>query len=524
MNFKPPNGFEELKPASEKPIWSAISVVGVVVDFLPATKSRGTDFMLTFTLKDSSWSPGVGLKCRVFAKNEERMPSISSNGDVVALHSFVLRESSGEAVAVSRNNSSWLVFHQQDIPADIKEIQGDLPVFKMSDQVPSPGKDLIEYAIRLCNSLDRSKFGESDPGTLMHLNNLLGSTSSQLVPRGQKFQLIQDLVVSKNSGDLKFADLLGEVRKKYSYDSRVELSITDYTSHESLYDYSYVSELGQGRDGDQFGYAPSNTAWPGPWGKLSMVVCLWDAHASFAEKEVHLGDLVLLRNVHIGFDREGDKLEGKLRGDRLQPKRIGVSICEARQAKDDDRVKALLKRRRNYEDDLKLNGIKGVVESMKPKGERCSHPKWGSSPKRKERNRKTPKRQKRRNKKQKPKGKPNKQRIPKPSTPTSALTKFPQPSPPSPSHRSWTPPPSSPTIPPQTATHPLASRSKTTNTTSATSASSTSTPTTSPTSPLRTSLATTTTSPLTTKATALSAPRPRPRPTSTCSASATPQI
>lgn len=367
--MKPPDGFEELGRVAEKTLDSEFCAMGVVTDFLPATKTRGTDYIVTFTLTDRSWFAGDGLKCRFFGRTEEQMPNVSSKGDVVVLRSVRLKQFNGQLLALSTLNSSWLVFHQRDIPINDTQAKGDLPVSRMSDQVPSPGKDIMEYAVELCNLLDRSTFGEPAPITSLQASNTLGSGGTP-----KKFQLIQDLTLPRTTRDLKFADLLGEVRKVYLNDFRVELSITDYTSHESLYNYVHALDGEQGRDGDDFNYIPSPKSWPGPWGKMSMVVAVWESHANFARERVGVGTFVFLRNVQIGLDREGARMEGRLRGDRYHPEKIGISICKPQQAKDDDRIKALLRRRRDYEADLKLHGIKGLEESKKLEEEARQQP------------------------------------------------------------------------------------------------------------------------------------------------------
>ncbi len=58
--MKPPSGFEELVSVGEKAAGSEFCTVGVVVDFLPPTKSRGIDYVITFTLTDRSWFQGEG--------------------------------------------------------------------------------------------------------------------------------------------------------------------------------------------------------------------------------------------------------------------------------------------------------------------------------------------------------------------------------------------------------------------------------------------------------------------------------
>jgi protection of telomeres protein 1 len=374
MHSKPPDGFQELGSVAEKQLDSEFCAMGVVADFLPPSKSSGTDHMITFTLTDPSWSTGEGLKCRFFGRTEEKIPPISSIGDVVVLRSFRLKRFKGDLLAISHLKSSWLVFHQQGIPANDTEIKGDLQVSKMSDQVPSPGKEMVDYALQICNFLDRSTFGKPTSSTALQASNVLSLVGDQVPPPPTKYQMIQDLVPPRNGRIVKFADLLGEVRKIYKNDWRVELTITDYTSHEALYDYAHASDGEQGRDGDPHGYIAGHSGWAGPWGKMSLVVTVWDSHANFAREHVGFGNLVFLRNVQIGFDREGSKMEGKLRGDRYHPEKIGISICKPQQAQDDDRIKSLMKRKRDYEVTLKLHGIKGLENSQRLKEEVLQQP------------------------------------------------------------------------------------------------------------------------------------------------------
>lgn len=366
MPENPPDGFEVLASAAEKAIDSQLDLVGVVADFLPGAQTKGKDYMITFTLTDPSWSQGEGLKCRYFGRNEKAVPDISSKGDVVVLRSVKLKCYNGQTLALSNYNSSWVLFHQHQIPFSDSETIPDLPYSKMSDQVPSPSRDMMAYAVTLCNLSDRSALNENPSVDPLQMANVPGLGDRLAAPKPTKFQLVQDLTLPRKYSDLKFANLLGEVRKIYMNDFRVELTITDYTAHDALYDYvPALDDDDQGRDGDEFNYNPGHKSWPGPWGKMSMVVSAWDAHAKFAREYVGLHSLVFLRNVQITLDKEGSKMEGKLRGNRYHPESVNIAICKPRQAQGDDRVKAFLKRKRDYEATLKLRGIKGLEEPKK---------------------------------------------------------------------------------------------------------------------------------------------------------------
>lgn len=367
MSGNPPAGFEELGSVVAKAIDTEICVIGVVSHFFPATKTRGTDYMITFTLTDPSVK-GVGLKCRFYRPSEQALPSVSSQGDVVVLRSVRLKNFNGQLLALSNHFSSWTVFHQQDIPTSNTELGVDLPFAKMSDQVPSPSKEVMAYVVTLYNFLDRSTFSEPPAVTSLQANDSFSLNGNQT----KKFQLIQDLTLPRTNNSRKYADLLGEVRRVYMNDFRVELTITDYTFHESLYDYAHESNEDLGRDGDPFNYVHNHKPWPGPWGKMSMMVTLWDEHATFARDNVGVKSLVYLTNVQIGYDREGTMMEGRLHGNQYN--KLCIRICKPQHAQEDERIKAFLKRKRDYEAELRLHGIKGLEEWKKQSQETSKQP------------------------------------------------------------------------------------------------------------------------------------------------------
>jgi protection of telomeres protein 1 len=67
------------------------NVIGVVVDVLPKTRSGGSSFVITFTLKDAdldgqTWD---GLKVRFFSDNEALVPDIRQY-DVLLLRNILV--------------------------------------------------------------------------------------------------------------------------------------------------------------------------------------------------------------------------------------------------------------------------------------------------------------------------------------------------------------------------------------------------------------------------------------------------
>lgn len=133
----------------------------------------------------------------------------------------------------------------------------------------------------------------------------------------EKFSLLKDVKPER------FYDIMGEVIKIYVGPSgAVTLYISDYTANTLFYNHVWGNgTTSETRDGDEFGYIKSRPKvvkeWPGPYGKTSIQLTLYDGHADFVRDEkVQPKQWVLLKNVQINFGKMGGCLEGFLRGDR----------------------------------------------------------------------------------------------------------------------------------------------------------------------------------------------------------------
>src|SRR2546423_14826307 len=115
MALSPPVGFVNLTTAySQKD--KALNVMGVVVDHLPAAKSGGTDFIITFTMHDPSWTDGLGLKFSFFHKLRERLPAIGTNGDVVLLRTIKVNNYRSAWLGLSNSTATWAVVMASLLP------------------------------------------------------------------------------------------------------------------------------------------------------------------------------------------------------------------------------------------------------------------------------------------------------------------------------------------------------------------------------------------------------------------------
>lgn len=156
----------------------------------------------------------------------------------------------------------------------------------------------------------------------------------------------------KDIKEFVFSDLVGQVVKIFpTGGEKLEFYITDYTANNHLFNYEHSGEdsVYMGRDGDEFGYALSrgfDRSWPGPYGKMTLLVILWSPHSFYAQNHVKEGDNIFLRNVKIKFNREGGtRLEGWLHTNKYNPDRVDISVIKN---EEDERVRALLERKRAY--------------------------------------------------------------------------------------------------------------------------------------------------------------------------------
>lgn len=343
MSSAIPQGYLDINSALSR-LNAEVNLMGVVTDFLAPGKSRGTDWMSSFSIADSSYG-GVyddGLKVRFFRPLTSEMPPIRGTGDVVLLRGIKIKEWSGMTVGLSTWATSWVVFPAESIPVkaplsavqlkNIKDARGLAPI-------PSE----MHYAISLCNSRDRSTFTApsfSPTGSAVTPSSLDASSTAQW---RDKFSLVKDVNVDT------FYDLVGQVVRLYPNNDRVELYFTDYTGNCLLWNYQDPDDGdGSGREGDEYKYIAGNSAnrkWNGPYGKLTLTVALWGTNARFGRQHIKENDFVHLRNLHIKWSKDA-KVEGALHEDRRYPDRINVTVL--RNNDDDDRVKDVLRRKRDY--------------------------------------------------------------------------------------------------------------------------------------------------------------------------------
>jgi len=163
------------------------------------------------------------------------------------------------------------------------------------------------YAAWLFHHIDKSMFPDAKE---------FQEKSSIAMGVKDKYSLLKDIQADQ------FYDLIGEVIRLYERDGRVTLYLSDYTPHRLFYNnvWGDGEDESSTRDGDMYGYTKTRkkaeSDWPGPYGKLSIQVTVYDNHAAFIREQVKVKDWVILKNVHVKMGNQGGCLEGFLRGDR----------------------------------------------------------------------------------------------------------------------------------------------------------------------------------------------------------------
>ena len=370
--LKVPTDFKNLSQASEL-LNTTFNVIGVCVDHLPSCKSSGTDYTITFTLHDPFWCSGCGLVFRFFHKDETKLPKITQNGDVLILRNvkgIEFKGQTGQVQRISTYNTSWVVLDRASLESSKCPRGSDIKYTKSSG-AHDVSADTITYGKAIWDMEPSSSFAMSTKSTSQQIAPTTGNHSGGPIAKRQKFSLIRNLDTPANDRQSIFADLLGEVRKVFCHVDRVELQVTDYTPHKMLYNYSLGCDENR-IEGDEYGYiSDRRRQWPGPWGQMTIQINLWDAHALFARSSVKEGMLISLRNVHLTLDKDGNKLEGHCRGDKVYSTKVNVTILKPRDGQWEERVSSLLQRKRVYEAKAKNSGQHFVTDASKPKRPAC---------------------------------------------------------------------------------------------------------------------------------------------------------
>jgi hypothetical protein len=362
---------------------------------LPSIVDMNKDFKCTFEILDFSVPYGSpGIKINIFWPREN-MPQFHSAGDAVLVRGIkvsgpwcpecrsLLSQAqmwAGVPSLLAHKTTEIHVLPASKIPISSSGSSNSWRSFSPK-QVKSPTVSETIYVIDIYR----------------HVAELALPTTTEFEEKSHKAMNVKDkYALLKDVKNQSFYNILGEVIKVHDHESfdRVTVYLTDYTANSEFYNYADGDgENSTGRDGDEHNYLKSRKknikAWPGPHGKMSIQISLYDGHASFVKEQVKAGQWILLSNVQIKYGNMGGCLEGFLRGDReaLEGK-VQVEILEkSREPEGNDyRWKEAIARKLKWETKFKHEKQDLLDEAAGKKRKREDEPpKKNSKARRKER-------------------------------------------------------------------------------------------------------------------------------------------
>jgi protection-of-telomeres protein 1 len=292
------------------------SFLGVIVSIKEQKKTRGTDWVLEFTIQDDFTSGSIGssssINCRLFRRTPNEFPKISGIGDVALVRAVKLEAFNGRVACVvsTAQRSGVLVFHAKHIP---------VPELSQAYQL---GNQEIPYSYIA---------GTKHPTTQeqMAVIHVKHATAPSSIVASNKLCLIKDFKFDR------FYDVRAQVVNVYYNNfGSVDLKVTDYTSHPDLFLYVEPDDE-DGRYQDR--------SWKGPYGQLTLDVKLYGNNSVWARDNVTNGDFVLLKNLRTKLSPY-NKLEGALHEDRQRPDQVDI-----RKLISPSDIGEINKRRKEYE-------------------------------------------------------------------------------------------------------------------------------------------------------------------------------
>ncbi|CAI7632169.1 unnamed protein product [Penicillium glandicola] len=317
-----------------------VNVIGVVVDTLPLYRTRGSSACVTFTIKDYDFDGPTwrgGLKVKYFNDNESYLPIVKLK-DVVLLRNIRVTtyQNKPTGVVSQQSNVSWVIFRPEPSLSSNPFITSG----------PIPFEPSLKEMDQAQSLLDRTSAERI----------VVQPSTSRSEPAFQQSSHVQAHSQAQKSGGLPYitiqsakvhrlCQLFGQVVNLNTYDSeKCLLYLTDFTENEELVNYKKPGDDDEsGPEGDRFNYVQKTKNWPGPWGKLTIQVTLWEPHATYAREHLKPGDMALLTYARIKEGRGG--LEAAVHEDRRFPEKIHIRKVNSG---DDERVQEVMNRRAEY--------------------------------------------------------------------------------------------------------------------------------------------------------------------------------
>ena len=386
-SLHPPRGYTPVATLQTLPPGTEVSVIGVVVDFMPPAPSRGsgrsfqfgldtlvyidTDFTCSMRIQDSSSLSSAavegGIQIRMF-RPRHQMPERVEIGDVVLVRNTRCKIIGGNFILNdTRKDADFLFFSSASIPSNAFKAPHVSDETQIIEHATLPGIKAYpptaaeqDYIIKLREwAMGHEDYilgagqqrAQAAPAQVPTGPRAMANTGSAMqhqlparpnfagvppagAPQGPRAAGYATPIRDRKFANLKdvkidsFHDLAGEVVKKWDNNSHVlDLYITDYTFNAQLFDYKENGEEPtDGRDGDPYGY--TNTIkpkpnWKGPWGKHTICISMWEPHASYTNREIHEGDIVKVRNARCHV--KNGRLQASLHQDRQYLDRVDVT-------------------------------------------------------------------------------------------------------------------------------------------------------------------------------------------------------
>ncbi|KAE9373779.1 hypothetical protein N431DRAFT_374413 [Stipitochalara longipes BDJ] len=318
-----PTGFSSIEqirdysPARLQPK-PMVNVIGFVKDVQPPIRTTGTDFKCAFGIMDHT---NREIKVDIFEKVLQNMPNLPNVGDLVLIRNIKAQLYRGNVSLMKHSTTEFRFLASTSIP---RNDSGHLNIpwqFHPPGRGRSPSPAEVKYVVWASNYVDRTEL----PSSHQFQEKMI-----QAMKTKDKFSCLKD-VKPEN-----FYDILGQVIKLHDEHGfgHLTMYLSDYTYNTNFHNYVWGSGVSdkEGRDGDKFDYiSPPKVMkdWPGPFGRMTIQLTLFDEHAQFVRECMKLNTWVLLKNVHIRYGKTGGVLEGYMRGDAGKMNVSIVKLAEA---------------------------------------------------------------------------------------------------------------------------------------------------------------------------------------------------
>lgn len=286
-----------------------VDLIAVVCEFTEIKATKGTDMHCSLIVCDPTASAfDNAMTIQFYRSNSQDLPR-PTKGSVIILRQFKLMDFRGSTMQAWTNRSSTFIIY---------DANGRSILSRSSPGLPDPSSEISSYVSRLAGwfKTQRGMSVMTEIEVPKNINTVSART------HGRPTLCVKDI------RERVFCDLYGYVVKTYqSRDDAYTVYLTDYTSNDELHDYVY-----------------GETQWNGPFGKLTIQITLWDAHATFAVKHVREDLFICLRNVN-GKRSPAGTLEGAVRGERDNPRKVNVLVIE----NDHQSVKSIKLRKKQHD-------------------------------------------------------------------------------------------------------------------------------------------------------------------------------